>query len=286
MSLCRHQDIPLLVLPNSTSSRWLSMNSETSPTQIAKFMGPTWAHLGPVGPRWAPCWPHEPCYQGMPLGVTLLLSYYELAYNIACMLQSHHRILLYMQCILSWLGSFVTAFADRAMTHFILSSMIFSFDSPFCVCMTLPWEGWSVLNSQSYFDEMFLLHKALWMTSSCSQIISIPPLPCKDYHFVPWYQNSRKTIHVSIKITAIIQCNIHCRFAFCGPSPVAYNPHAHRVNLWNMNTNIRPWKDEIAVITLTGSLKERKSFKATFITDSAFTGQLFYAGNPRDHHVF
>ena len=22
------------------------------------------AHLGPAGPRWAPCWPHEPCYQG------------------------------------------------------------------------------------------------------------------------------------------------------------------------------------------------------------------------------
>ena len=22
------------------------------------------AHLGPVGPRCAPCWPHEPCYQG------------------------------------------------------------------------------------------------------------------------------------------------------------------------------------------------------------------------------
>ena len=22
------------------------------------------AHLGSVGPRWAPCWPHEPCYQG------------------------------------------------------------------------------------------------------------------------------------------------------------------------------------------------------------------------------
>ena len=21
------------------------------------------AHLGPVGPRWAPCWSHEPCYQ-------------------------------------------------------------------------------------------------------------------------------------------------------------------------------------------------------------------------------
>ena len=22
------------------------------------------AHLGPAGPRWAPCWPHEPCYRG------------------------------------------------------------------------------------------------------------------------------------------------------------------------------------------------------------------------------
>ena len=27
-------------------------------------MGPTWTHLGPVGPSCAPCWPHEPCYQG------------------------------------------------------------------------------------------------------------------------------------------------------------------------------------------------------------------------------
>ena len=30
----------------------------------ARFMGPTWAHLGPTGPRWAPCWPHELCHLG------------------------------------------------------------------------------------------------------------------------------------------------------------------------------------------------------------------------------
>ena len=30
-------------------------------------MGPTWTHLGPAGPRWAPCRPHEPCYQGIVL---------------------------------------------------------------------------------------------------------------------------------------------------------------------------------------------------------------------------
>ena len=32
---------------------------------IARFMGPTWGHLGPTGPRWDPCWLHEPCYLGL-----------------------------------------------------------------------------------------------------------------------------------------------------------------------------------------------------------------------------
>ena len=29
---------------------------------ISRFMGQHGAHLGPTGPRWAPYWPHEPCY--------------------------------------------------------------------------------------------------------------------------------------------------------------------------------------------------------------------------------
>ena len=41
-------------------------------TQIAKFTGPTRAHLGPAGPVWATCWPHEPCHQGIYLGRELL----------------------------------------------------------------------------------------------------------------------------------------------------------------------------------------------------------------------
>ena len=36
-------------------------------SQIASFMSPNGAHLGPVGPGLAPSWPHETCYQGMPL---------------------------------------------------------------------------------------------------------------------------------------------------------------------------------------------------------------------------
>ena len=31
---------------------------------IARFMGPAWAHLGPTGPKWVPCWPHELCSLG------------------------------------------------------------------------------------------------------------------------------------------------------------------------------------------------------------------------------
>ena len=35
------------------------------------------AHLGPVCPRWAPCWPHEPCYLGkyVPHNKRLTLSH-------------------------------------------------------------------------------------------------------------------------------------------------------------------------------------------------------------------
>ena len=32
------------------------------------------AHLGPAGPRWAPCWPHEPCYLGRFLDHTGAVS--------------------------------------------------------------------------------------------------------------------------------------------------------------------------------------------------------------------
>ena len=33
-------------------------------SQIAKFMRATWDPPGSCRPRWAPRWPHEPCYQG------------------------------------------------------------------------------------------------------------------------------------------------------------------------------------------------------------------------------
>ena len=53
-----------------------SVLNEELDTLIARFMGPTWAHLGPTGPRWAPCWPHELCYLGRLTSVFQLLLFF------------------------------------------------------------------------------------------------------------------------------------------------------------------------------------------------------------------
>ena len=38
--------------------------SQCCAPRLQSSWGQHGGHLGPVGPRWAPCWPHEPCYQG------------------------------------------------------------------------------------------------------------------------------------------------------------------------------------------------------------------------------
>ena len=43
------------------------MKTQRHPRQQSSW-GQHGAHLGPVGPRWAPCWPHEPRYLGSYLG--------------------------------------------------------------------------------------------------------------------------------------------------------------------------------------------------------------------------
>ena len=52
-----------------TGQNWLVATKRLA--LIARFMGPTWGHLGPTGPRWAPCWPHELCYLGDYSGLWL-----------------------------------------------------------------------------------------------------------------------------------------------------------------------------------------------------------------------
>ena len=46
-------------------------------------------HLGPVGPRWAPWWPHEPCYQSIePSGSVIIVQYSSCHHNMVNFLQN------------------------------------------------------------------------------------------------------------------------------------------------------------------------------------------------------
>ena len=65
-------------------------------------MGDTWvlcswgqhgAHLGPIGPRWTPCWSHEPCDQGMfaEVGVTPVWHYIPARWNFVPSWASIHE---------------------------------------------------------------------------------------------------------------------------------------------------------------------------------------------------
>ena len=53
-------------------------------TQIARFMWPTWGTPGSCRTQMAPCWPHEPCYQGRSREIS---QHFE----SICWLNTHHR---------------------------------------------------------------------------------------------------------------------------------------------------------------------------------------------------
>ena len=46
---------------------WQVWNTCSTPWKHGSW-GQHGAHLGPTGPRWAPCWPHELCYLGRDRG--------------------------------------------------------------------------------------------------------------------------------------------------------------------------------------------------------------------------
>ena len=62
---CWEQSVPkhlIWITFEPESMKWFPITAS-----VPRYQG-SWglhgAHLGPTGPRWAPCWPHEPCYQG------------------------------------------------------------------------------------------------------------------------------------------------------------------------------------------------------------------------------
>ena len=65
------------------------------------------AHLGPISPRWVPCWSHEPCYQGCSTSAIVAL------YAISCHSACHYDALLKQSLVFSGL------FQDQSHNHVI-----------------------------------------------------------------------------------------------------------------------------------------------------------------------
>ena len=68
MNLSIHQtqilDLHICYEPTRLSFNWHLALSHVRPPREQSSWGQHGAHLAPVGPRWAQCWAHEPCYQG------------------------------------------------------------------------------------------------------------------------------------------------------------------------------------------------------------------------------
>ena len=64
--LLRSDQFTTLHMLRQLSCRHVCKITCGKPPQIAKFMGPTWGPPGSCRPQMGPCWPHEPCYQGLP----------------------------------------------------------------------------------------------------------------------------------------------------------------------------------------------------------------------------
>ena len=57
------------------------------------------AHLGPTGPRWAPCWPHELCYLGGP---RFWIHYIWLLFTLICLDKAAHDFAPTKSIVMHW----------------------------------------------------------------------------------------------------------------------------------------------------------------------------------------
>ena len=81
---------------------------------IARFMGQHGTHLGPTGPRWAPCWLHELCYLG---GYSLWLRWERV--KLYLITQSRHEYIVQVNSyiLFSFGNSFTSLMSRRNFQH-------------------------------------------------------------------------------------------------------------------------------------------------------------------------
>ena len=106
-------------------------------------MEPTWAHLGPVGPRWAPCWPNEPCYLGpyKPYSINSL-SRGKLS-DYCCCHQHFKPLLSYVRPVFAlhykWYMEWAGFMMDSMSKNYAYSLHFIVYLLWFCTCQYYPY---------------------------------------------------------------------------------------------------------------------------------------------------
>ena len=137
-------------------------------TLTARFMDTTWANLGPTGPRWAPCWPHELCYLCMlPQGVWSMNGF-----SLPCRIR--------LPITIHWNRNFVISikFSSKAAPKVVI------------------WIGLGAVSDENYFAMILFcmlnpLHLSLWC-----------------YMTLQWGRRRPKTMLWTVKIQDSIQDSI------------------------------------------------------------------------------
>ena len=129
------------------------------------------AHLGPTGPRWAPCWPHDPCYLGGAFDTTSVIgglkgcpvyidsteitslklhwngkmNILSSAINFLLMMKTKHNVLIgkLVQCLILWgvsnilndIISSITIYAKALIVKENLKEICRTLQSALCLLM-------------------------------------------------------------------------------------------------------------------------------------------------------
>ena len=125
-----------------------------------------------VGPRWAPCWPHEPCYQGCPWHDSSVVVAWAKLWLLSC---NHH-----ISIVRSW-------------NHLISVGILTAFRcclSIGCVSMLFVYAIIKQLSIEGYLSLM----KPHWDTQQCRELHSLWQITGASWASLPPQESISKLI--------------------------------------------------------------------------------------------
>ena len=146
--------------------------------------------MGPTGPMWAPCWPHEPCYQGVfipliiifkwkcclwPLHITKFIFTFFMCMYVYLCTYMHSRMHKYMHIcnILRHIVWFMN-FYRQYICFFKLSRLLFAFMKIFtdAVIVIVITDMYRVFTNHKYFAALNMMRCSGFTMESDNNCIS------------------------------------------------------------------------------------------------------------------